>query len=176
VRSSPSRFPPVIGGGSLLLSAMSPVKGISTIIKWRDSALGRGKSAHSSYKCYNKGLELAFDGPGSPAHLLRGPVALLILNCALVQFTISHIINIISDSSASRSEAKGKSGFPRVYRGVSCRFGHEARSLVRARGPIFNFVSLLRCGVPSAGLKSQHGSRSYELPREHRFAVLQWAS
>jgi hypothetical protein len=56
-------------------------------------------------------------------YMLRGPMALLILHGALVRYTISRIINIISDSS--RSEAKGKSGFPRVYRGVSCRLGQR---------------------------------------------------
>jgi hypothetical protein len=76
--------------------------------------------------CYNKGLAgwHAFDGPGSPAYLLRGPMSLLILHGALVCYTISRIINIISDSL--RSEAKGKSGFQRVHRGVSCRFGNGA--------------------------------------------------
>jgi hypothetical protein len=43
---------------------------------WRDSALGRGESAHTSYQCYNKGLGVAFDGPGNPAYLLRGHFAL----------------------------------------------------------------------------------------------------
>jgi hypothetical protein len=46
--------------------------------------LVRGKSAHTSYQCYNKGLELVFDLPGSPAYLLRDPImALLILHGAL---------------------------------------------------------------------------------------------
>jgi hypothetical protein len=59
--------------------------------KWRDSALGRGESAHTSYQVYNKGLGLlAFDRTGSTAYLLRGPMALLLLllHGARVRYTI----------------------------------------------------------------------------------------
>jgi hypothetical protein len=55
---------------------------------------------------YNKGLGLAFDGPGSPAYLLRGHMALLILHGALVRYTILRIININFRFFAFGSERK----------------------------------------------------------------------
>jgi hypothetical protein len=74
---------------------------------------------------YTKGLGLVFDGPGSPAYLRRGPMALLVLHCALV--FISILMRIIKKKKKStRSGARGISGFPRVHRRVSCSFGHGA--------------------------------------------------
>jgi hypothetical protein len=114
----------------LLLDSSRRALGSKSELVARFRTMGRGKRAHTLYQCYNKGLGLAFDGPGSSAYLLRGPMALLIIiHGALVCYTISRKTNIISDSS--HSEAKGKSGFPRVYRGVSCRFGHGAPPHIR---------------------------------------------